>query len=102
MQHAVRLIDDAAQRVALVYRDNLRALRVCVGRDTRAPVELRDSTCGYGVHVDGVAAVELLAAGLEAGDLLVAINEELLRDASHALSLLQHPGEVEMRVLRRD
>ena len=101
-QHAVELIDQAPQHVSVVYRDNLRVLTLIVDRGMRLGLALRDAPLGAGVLVDDVAGHEALAAGLEPGDLVIAVDDELVRIAARTYALLERPGEVEIRVFKRN
>ena len=105
-QHAVRLIDSATRIVDVVYRDNLTVLTLTptTHHETHHEhlLELHDAPHGMGVVVDRVSAAEALAAaGLAEGDVIVSIDDELLRSAERAHVLLKRAGTREVRVLKR-
>lgn len=103
-QHAIQLIDGADRYVSFVYRDNLRPLKLSVGNHGmgRDEIELRDAPLGAGVVVDSVPGHEALAAGLEAGDVIISMGDELVRSAARVRQLLMQPGQAELRLFKHD
>lgn len=88
-QHAVQLIDAAERHVDLVYRDNLTILSLRVGHGARETFALHDAPLGVGAMLDVVSGTDAFASGLEVGDVIVSINDELVRAIPHAH---QHPS----------
>ncbi len=94
-RRTICLIDAAPRYVELVYRDSALevemerpAAGLGCGASLREHHE-REIGVGIGAQVASVAADSAAAAcGLEAGDLLLSVDGELIRSAAHAAELL--------------
>ena len=101
-KRAVELVDSAENQVQLVIRELAVELTLTLTAGGDTGLLVRDHPLGLGVAVstvrEGSAAA---AAGLELSDVILAIGDEIVREAARATTLLQSVGPAPLKITKR-
>jgi len=97
----IQLLDSATSTTRLCFRDRVSSTTIDKDQGTLG-FTLADTAAGVGVSVLEVSSNgPAHAAGIRVGDVLLAINDHLLRSHQQAVELIDDPNTTRLKINKR-